>query len=121
MNCDSLIANFSRAHVLASWAVVSTAFSLRWMSFVTLLSLSSNDVSLVPSSLNSALSKSLISSKLLLPVAVCCSFAFLDGVFSLFSLYLGTHLTEERLPDYCCFESSDGIPCSYTGKVDRGC
>ena len=83
MNCDSLIANFSRAHVLASWAVVSTAFSLRWMSFVTLSSFSSNYVSLVASSLNLALSKSLISSVLLLQVAACCSFAFLDDIFSL--------------------------------------
>ena len=39
------------------------------MSFVTLLSLSPNDVSLVPSSLNLVSSKSLISSKLSLPVA----------------------------------------------------
>ena len=42
------------------------------MSFLTLSSLSSNDISLVPSSLNLALGKSLISSKLLLLAAVCC-------------------------------------------------
>ena len=81
----SISSLFSHAHVLASWAVVSTAFNLRWMSFVTLSSFSSKDVSLVPSSLNLALSKSLISSKPLLLVAACCSFAFPDAIFSLWS------------------------------------
>ena len=76
---------FSCVCVLASWAVASTAFSLRRISFVRLSSSSSYDVSLVPSSLNVALSKSLISSKLLLLLSACCSFAFLDGIFSLWS------------------------------------
>ena len=38
---------FSRTYILAPWAVVLTAFGLRWISFVTLLSFSSNDVSLI--------------------------------------------------------------------------
>ena len=105
MNCDSLIANclissaylnfkpsisslFSRAYVLASWAVVSTACSLRWISFVTLSSFSSNDVSLVPSSLNLALSKSLIFSKLVLLVTACSSFVSLDAFEEIFYLYI---------------------------------
>ena len=40
----SISSLFSRAYVLASWAVVLTAFSLIWISFVTLSSFSSNDV-----------------------------------------------------------------------------
>ena len=68
---------------IASWAVVSTEFSFRWMFFVTLSIFPSNKVSIMPSSLNLVLSKSLISSKRSLLVDACYSFVFLDVIDSL--------------------------------------